>query len=238
MDLEAIQPVTETLSILYSDEYFTAINKPNGMLVHRTAIAEGDGPFALQLLRDQINRTVYPAHRIDRPTSGVLIFAHSREMTSKLQEELQKESSQKTYTALVRGWVLEDVISTREVKNDRGNLQTAETTFNPIRQFELPMATDRYSTARYTIIEATPKTGRWHQIRQHLAQLRHYIINDRVHGDGKQNRLFTEQIGVREMFLHATTLQINHPITGNKLVINAPFPEHWSQFLNQKISQI
>ncbi|MFZ4456169.1 MAG: pseudouridine synthase [Bacteroidales bacterium] len=218
------------LSILYSDDYFTAINKPCGMLVHRTSIAEDDNPVVLQLLRAQLNRMVYPVHRIDRPTSGVLIFAHSPEMTSLLQQELQKPIAHKRYTALVRGWVTEEIICNREVKNDRGNLQTAETRFVPIKQFELPFATDRYSTARYSIVEAYPTTGRWHQIRQHLAQLRHYIINDRLHGDGKQNRLFAEHFGIHEMFLHATSFQITHPVTGEDINIEAPFPEHWSVF--------
>ncbi len=225
-----LENAPQLLPVLYSDDYFTAINKPCGMLVHRTAIAEDDNQVALQLLRAQLNRMVYPVHRIDRPTSGVLIFAHSPEITKALQEELQKPIAHKKYTALVRGWMPEEIVCSREVKNDRGNLQTAETRFVPIKQFELPIATDRYSTARFSIVEAYPTTGRWHQIRQHLAQLRHYIINDRVHGDGKQNRLFSEQVGVREMFLHATSFHITHPITGENLLIEAPFPEHWEQF--------
>jgi tRNA pseudouridine65 synthase len=218
------------LPILYSDDYFTAINKPCGMLVHRTSIAEDNDPVALQLLRDQLNRMVYPVHRIDRPTSGVLLFAHSSEITKTLQDELQKPIAHKKYTALVRGWIHDEMTSDREVKNDRGNLQTAQTKFTPIKQFELSIATDRYSTARFSIIEANPTTGRWHQIRQHLAQLRHYIINDRVHGDGKQNKIFTEKVGIREMFLHATSIEITHPVTNEKLNIEAPFPDHWTKF--------
>lgn len=218
---------TTSLTILYSDDYFTAINKPCGMLVHRTSIAEDDDAVALQLLRAQLNRMVYPVHRIDRPTSGILIFAHSPEITKVLQEEFQLNTSQKKYTALVRGWLPDEIVSNREVRNDRGNLQTAETRFILKKKLEMPFATDRYETARFSIIEAFPSTGRWHQIRQHLAQLRHYIINDRVHGDGKQNKLFTGQTGIREMFLHATSFEFRHPISKATIVIEAPFPDHW-----------
>lgn len=217
------------LTLLYSDPNFTIINKPNGLLVHRTSIAEDDDVVALQLLRDQLGHPVFPVHRLDRPTSGIVLFGHNSEITRALQEELAQNHCQKQYTALVRGWIHEAVSNTREVKNDRGTLKEAETHFKPLQQFELPIATDRYATARFSIIEAYPLTGRWHQIRQHLGQMRHYIINDRVHGDGKQNRLFTEQLGIREMFLHAHRFTITHPVSGEKLHIEAPLPEHWNK---------
>lgn len=215
------------LPILFSDEHITIINKPCGMLVHRTSIAEDNEPAALQLLREQTGRMVYPVHRIDRPTSGVLVFAHSSEITKKLQEEFAKTNAHKQYAALVRGWVHEPLIWTREVKNDRGNLKEAETRFQPLEMIELPCPTDRYPTARYSIIRAFPTTGRWHQIRQHVAQMRHYIINDRVHGDGKQNRIFTEHFGIKEMFLHAEKFAFQHPVHQQLIDVSAPFPEHW-----------
>jgi tRNA pseudouridine65 synthase len=219
------------LDILYQDEYLIAINKPCGLLVHRTSIAEENEVFALQLLRDQVGRKLFPVHRIDRPTSGVLIFAFSPEVARQLNDQLTNGESHKKYEALVRGWFPEEMICERQVKNDRGNLQDAITRFVPVKQLELPLATDRYPTARFSVVEAYPLTGRWHQIRQHLAQLRHYIINDRVHGDGKQNRIFTEQLDIREMFLHARSLRLPHPVLQIELTIEAPFPSHWNNFL-------
>jgi tRNA pseudouridine65 synthase len=218
------------LPILYTDAFFTVVNKPCGMLVHRTSIADEDQPVALQLLREQLGRMVYPVFRIDRPTSGIVVFAHSPEMTKLLHDEFEKESSQKIYTALVRGWLNQPFTSNREVKNDRGVLKEAETRFFPLEHFELNVPTDRYANARYCIVQAELITGRWHQIRQHLAQLRHYIINDRVHGDGKQNRIFTEQLGIRKMFLHATKISFLHPMKNTFIDISAPFPEHWEKF--------
>ena len=220
------------LDILYRDEWLIAVNKPCGLLVHRTAIAERDGLFALQLLRDQVGRKPFPVHRIDRPTSGILLFAFSPEVARLLNDQLANGESHKKYVALVRGWLPEPVTNNRPVKNDRGNLQDACTSFVPVKYLELPLATSRYPTARFSIVEASPLSGRWHQIRQHLAQLRHYIINDRVHGDGKQNRLFSEQFGIREMFLHARSISMQHPVLQTELYTEAPFPTHWANFLD------
>lgn len=217
------------LPILFSDSHFTIINKPPGMLVHRTSIADDTAPVALQLLRDQLERTVFPVHRIDRPTSGIVIFAHTPEITKLLQDQLAAKDARKQYTALVRGWMIEPVDCDRDVKNDRGMLKEAFTRFVPVEHFELALPTNRYPTARFTIVEAFPETGRWHQIRQHLAQLRHYIINDRVHGDGKQNKIFTQQLQLNELFLHARNLTFTHPVTGEVLMVEAPFPEHWGR---------
>lgn len=133
---------------------------------------------------------------------------------------------------------MEESLCNREVKNDRGNLKSASTLFRPIKHYELPFATDRYPKARYTMVEAVLSTGRWHQIRQHLAQMRNYIINDRVHGDGKQNRLIKEQLQIHEMFLHATKLEFTHPITEEKMIFEASFPNHWTIFLNGNYSTI
>ena len=225
------------LNVLFSDEYLTVVNKPCGMLVHRTAIAEDDDPVVLQLLREQTGRMLYPVHRLDRPTSGVLVFAHSPEIAKFLHEEFTRTTGHKQYTALVRGWINEPVTWAREVKNDRDHPKEAETRFVPVERFELPCPTDRYPSARYTFVEAFPVTGRWHQIRQHLAQMRHYIINDRVHGDGKQNRIFTEQLQIREMFLHACKFTFTHPVSRQSIEINAPFPEHWEKMrmLNERL---
>ncbi len=216
------------LEVLVSDEYLTVINKPYGILVHKTSIADDDSPVVLQILKEQMGRIVYPVHRLDRPTTGVLVFAHSSDMVQKLQEEFKGPNCQKQYTALVRGWLNEPFVNSRQVKNDKGKLKDAETSFKPIQLIELPIPTDRYSTARYSIVRALPKTGRWHQIRQHLGQMRHYIVNDRVHGDGKQNRIFTEKLNIPQMFLHADSMVFQHPETKEILKLEADFPEHWS----------
>ncbi len=200
------------------------------MLVHRTRIAEEESDFVLQHLRDQVERHLYPVHRLDRPTSGVLLFAFDPETARTLSNMLTDSGIRKTYTALVRGWYGGPELLDHPVKNDRGNLRDAQTEFRMIASYTMNRPIGNYPTARYSIIECNPLSGRWHQIRQHLAHLRHYIINDRVHGDGKHNRIFKEELGIEPLFLHATSIEMNHPVDGTPLFLKAQFPKHWEAF--------
>lgn len=226
------------IQILYQSDDFVAVNKPCGVLVHRTAIAtiEADEQYLLQMVRDNVGKHLYPIHRLDRPTSGVVIFALSSQVASELSQRFNTSDIRKEYLALVRGWFTEPITSTREVKNEKGTLKEAETEFIPSEQFTLNHPIGNHPSARYSIIKCYPKTGRWHQIRQHLAQLRHYIINDRVHGDNKHNRLFKHELKIEPIFLHAhsVTLTTN---SGNSLTITAPLPPHWEKFKNIIVSQ-
>lgn len=216
--------------ILYQDQYLIAINKPGGLLVHRTRIAEEESVFVLQLLREQTGLHLYPVHRLDRPTSGVLLFALDSVTARLLSEALVSGEVTKEYMALVRGWFPESIDLNHPVKNDRGNPQEARTLFVPQERFIMHRPIGNYPSARYSIVHCYPKSGRWHQIRQHLAHLRHYIVNDRVHGDGKHNKVFKEILGIEPLFLHAVRLEMKHPHTGVQLSLNAKLPEHWSAF--------
>ncbi|MEG1585609.1 MAG: pseudouridine synthase [Bacteroidales bacterium] len=219
-----------TFEILYQDDYFIAINKPGGLLVHRTRIAEEESVFILQLLRDQVQRHLYPVHRLDRPTSGVLLFAFDAATARTLSEALVSGEVKKEYRALVRGWLSAPVDLNYPVKNDRGNLQEAHTEFVPREYFVMYRPIGNYPSARYSVVSCFPHSGRWHQIRQHLAHLRHYIVNDRVHGDGKHNRVFKEELGIEPLFLHARYLILPHPVSGERICLKAQFPEHWQAF--------
>ncbi|MGL4412305.1 MAG: pseudouridine synthase [Bacteroidales bacterium] len=223
------------IEILFQDDHLVVVNKPPGLLVHRTAIAEEETLFLLQILRDQLGKYLYPIHRLDRPTSGAIAFAFSSEVASSFAQAMERDEVVKVYHSLVRGWVDEVVDLDYPVKNEKGKPREANSLFTPLGHIELPIAFGRYETSRYTILQCEPKTGRWHQLRQHLAHLRHYIINDRVHGDGKQNRLFTERLGLREMFLHARYLEFSHPVTQERVSLLADYPEHWSCFYDRCI---
>ncbi|MGL6266531.1 MAG: pseudouridine synthase, partial [Chitinophagaceae bacterium] len=140
---------------------------------------------------------------------------------------IQSNEVEKEYMALVRGWFPEEVDLDYPVKNEKGNLKDAHTLFRNERHFELEIPSGRYATTRYSLIKCFPKSGRWHQLRQHLAHLRHYIINDRVHGDGKCNRFYTDYFQSRDMFLHASRISFIHPYSKDKVTIEAVFPVHW-----------
>ena len=219
-------------NIIYRDDYLVAINKPCRLLVHRTDASDEDKFFALQLLRDLLGQRVYNVHRIDRPTSGVLLFALNKEIAALMHNQFQEKKLRKIYVALVRGWFPQITFLNHPVKNIKGIDLDAETKFFLLEKYELSIPVEPYECSRYSKIEAHPLTGRWHQIRQHLAHLRHYIINDRVHGTSAHNIMFTEQLGISDLFLHAHKVAFTHPVTQEEITIQAEFPKHWNEFEN------
>jgi tRNA pseudouridine65 synthase len=189
-----------------------------------------EAEYALQLLRDQIGQWVYPLHRIDRPTSGILLFSKSPEAAALLQPGFANGIIRKTYLTVVRGFTAQSHgIIDRPLKKDlEGDHQEAKTEFWSLQQVDYPMAsTPRHPTSRYSLLQAYPHTGRMHQIRRHLAKERHYIVGDTTHGENKQNRFFREQFGLNNLFLHAWKLSFVHPQTLENLEITAPLPEHF-----------
>lgn len=223
------------LEILFEDEYLIAINKPSGLLVHRTSIAADETVFALQMLRDQISQHVSPVHRLDRPTSGVLLFSKKEEILPMLKEQFADRSIQKTYLAIVRGIpsVKSDVID-YQLKSERsGRMQEAQTFYKVLEEAEIPFdTTGRYPTSRYSLLELKPETGRTHQIRRLLAHLRHYILGDKKHGDNKQNQFFEKQFGMGNLLLHARKLEFTHPKSKEKIVVLASLPSHFQKTIN------
>lgn len=219
------------LEILYEDKWIIAINKPAGLLVHRSSIATNTDVYALQVLRDQVGFHVFPIHRLDRKTSGILLFAKDKTFVQAFQEALSSDESIKTYHAIVRGHFPKEVTVDYDLTNDKGKIQSAITHFKQIQNTEIDLPFGKFDTSRYALIEALPKTGRMHQIRKHLNHLRHPIIGDRPHGCNKQNKLFLEKWGLTKMLLHAIQLELQHPYLNKKLSIKAPLPKHLEQML-------
>lgn len=232
------------LAILYQDEYLIAINKPSGLLVHRSLIDKHATQFAVQQLRDQIGQKVYPAHRLDRPTSGVLLFALSPETARLLTEQFTQGLVQKTYLAFVRGFCAAEGIIDYPLKEELDEIadakavqdkpaQAAITHYRTLERFELPFASGKHATSRYSLLELQPKTGRKHQLRRHLKHIFHPIVGDTTHGDGKQNQLFREELGCQRLLLHAQVLSVLHPLTGQTLVITAALSTEFAAILSQ-----
>jgi len=232
------------LDILYQDEFLVAINKPSGLLVHRSLIDTREHEFALQLTRDQIGQRVYPVHRLDRPTSGVLLFALSSDIARVISEQFSERGVSKEYLALVRGFTDEsghidyalkeqlDKISDANADNDK-EAQDAVTDYRRLEQQELPFAVGRYNSARYSWISLTPHTGRKHQLRRHMKHIFHPIVGDTTHGDGKQNTFVREQYNCQRLMLHASSLTLLHPVSGLELTLNASLPDDLSEPLLQ-----
>lgn len=222
----------DALEILYRDEHVIAVNKPAGLLVHRAPQTPRDQPVLLQKLRDQIGQMLYPAHRLDRPTSGIVVFGlHSMAAAGLVQEFTQRRVT-KGYEALVRGYVPERMQIDVPLRDRFGEeepgydlachpLQAASTEVWSRRWFEVPWANAQHATTRYALVEAKPRTGRWHQIRRHLKHVSHPIIGDYRHGDAMHNQWFAERLGSRRMLLVASGLELKHPMEDRRLVLRA-----------------
>ncbi len=210
------------LTILYQDEYLIAINKPHGLLVHRSSIAADVEVFALQLLRDQVGQAVYPVHRLDRKTGGVLLFAFDKQTEIAMQKQFTANLVRKKYLAIVRGHTPETEDIDYPLRKENGTLQEAFTTYRTLNRAELDVPLGNHATSRYSLLEAAPATGRMHQLRKHFAHVFHPIIGDRTHGCNKQNKLFKEKWEMETMLLHASFLTFNHPHSGESISVEAP----------------
>lgn len=209
------------LEILYRDEYLVAINKPHGLLVHRSPIASEATVFAIQELRNQIGQWVFPAHRLDRKTSGVLLFSLDKNSDSKIQQMFAAGSISKTYLAILRGFSPKTGTIDYPLKKENGTIQEAVTHFETLATTEINVAHGVHATSRYSLIKAKPETGRIHQLRRHFAHISHPIIGDRPHGCNKQNKLFKEKFQMTTMMLHASELKFVHPISNTPIHIKA-----------------
>ncbi len=205
------------LKILHQDEAFIAIDKPPGILVHRIPEARGDPFYILQLLRDQVGRLLFPVHRLDRNTSGVLLFAFGSEEARALHDRLKEPDTRKEYLVLVRG-------STEEVFESRRPLTGKEswTEFRKLAEF-----------SRSSLLRARIHTGRRHQVRRHLHHLAHQVIGDTKYGKGKINRSLRENYGLPRMFLHAASLELRHPVSDEPLRLEAPLADDLRDYLQR-----
>jgi len=220
------------LEILYQDEHLVVINKPSGLLVHKSPIDKRETNFALQILRDQIGEYVYPVHRLDKPTSGVLIFALSSNVAKLLSEAFRANEIKKEYMAVVRGYTEYEelidydlkVILDKKADRDRDQNkepQSAQTYYERLKIMELPYPVSRYPVARYSLVKLYPKTGRKHQLRRHMKHILHPIVGDTKYGRNEHNRLFREKFDCHRLLLHASRIYFIHPITQKFLVIDA-----------------
>lgn len=209
------------LDIIYRDDHLIAIDKPPGLLVHRSDIDRHETRFAVQLLRDQIGRRVQPVHRLDKGTSGVLLFAFEPEVTREMSRQFEANEVEKTYLAVVRGWPEEsgriDHALSRRFDDYGRSLpdappQPATTIFRRLATIELPFADDRHPTSRYALVELKPLTGRRHQLRRHMKHISHPIIGDATYGKGRHNRFFQQEFGCSRLLLACTRLEFRHPL--------------------------
>ncbi len=211
----------DEIPVLYRDSHLVAVHKPAGLLVHRNAHA-GREPFLLQILRDQLGQRLYPVHRLDRPTSGLMIMALSSQSAHALALQFAEQEIRKAYLAVTRGFTPPEGLIDNPLKSDSGALQEAQTKFTRLATAEIPHPVGPNPTARYSLVHVRPRTGRTHQIRRHFAHIRHPLIGDVQRGDGRQNRFFREYFGLHRLLLASVELTFRHPEGNNRVTLTCP----------------
>ena len=219
------------VQILYQDDALIAVNKPSGLLTHRSWVDADAREFALQQVRALTGRRLFPVHRLDRPTSGLLLFAFSAEAARAVQDQMTDGTLEKIYLAVVRGWTEETgridhaLADDPKLRQGRLALRPAVTDYRRLAMAELPEAIETYPSARFSLVRLVPRTGRSRQLRRHLAHIAHPIIGDTSHGRGAYNRWFRANLDCHRLLLHACSMRLRHPLTGAPLQLTAPIDD-------------
>lgn len=216
------------LEIIYQDDYLVVVNKPSGLLVHKSMIDKHEIYYAMKILRDQIGKWVYPVHRLDKPTSGALLFALDSDTARLLSEQFKEHSIEKKYIAVVRGYLEDngeidyplsvkfDKITDKKADKTKTH-EEAITLYKGLERVELDIEVGRYPKTRYSLVELKPQTGRKHQLRRHMKHISHHILGDTKYGRGEHNKMIRKEFNCHRLLLHAIELEISHPYTKERL---------------------
>lgn len=214
------------IDILYKDSHFVAVNKRSGLVVHPTKLAPG-AIALLPSLRKQLGRYVYPVHRIDRGTSGIVLFGLDSGVAGRVGELMRSRKVDKQYLAVVRGYVKDQQRIDYAIEDsDKASVKRESVTdYWRVSQVEIPYEVGPYEKSRYSLVMAKPLTGRRHQIRKHFAHIRHPVIGDTKYGDDDHNKLYKKAFQCGRLLLMASALGFDHPYTGERVEITCPVPK-------------
>jgi len=235
MAQRALIALDVAIDILFEDDSILAVNKPAGLLVHRSSIAADESDFLLERLREQVGAPSFLAHRIDRATSGVVLLAKTRAIAGDLGRQFMQRRVLKRYLAVVRGWPAADGVIDYALPDvrERSPRKAAVTRWRTLATATVPIALGKYAEQRYALVEALPETGRYRQIRKHFHHVSHHIVGDTSHGRGDHNRLWRMHFGVHRMLLHAWRLELCHPLSGAALALHATPDATWAGVLGR-----
>jgi tRNA pseudouridine65 synthase len=207
--------VAPPIELLYVDPHVVVANKPSGLLVHRGW--DKDDDVAMFRVRDAIGERVHPLHRLDRGTSGALLFARNDECAAALAKQFEEGTIEKQYFALVRGHAPEEGVVDHPIpKREDGPRVPARTRFRLVA---------RSAVDRCSLVMAMPETGRLHQVRRHLRHVNHPLVGDVNYGSGVVNRHYRATYNLHRLALHAHRLAFAHPVTGARVDVVAPMPD-------------
>ena len=223
--------MAENIEIIHEDDSIIAVNKPNNILVYASYFARNiKDDDLVTLLKKQTELNLYPIHRLDRKTSGILLLAKEKEFVKDYQQQFENNKVQKHYYAVVRGYCPPNGVIDTPTKNaETGMYKEALTEYQTLETIELDIPVHPYEKSRYSLVKFTPKTGRMHQLRIHANKISHPIVGDYQYGDRFHNRMFENELNWNNMFLHARELSIKQPDSGEQLVLKSSFPADWDK---------
>ncbi len=221
------------IPILYQDDQLIVVEKPAGLAVHKNDFMPHDAPYLTKLLGENTGKWIYNVHRLDAKTSGVMVLAFSSEMAKQLTLQFERKEVIKKYTALVQGNPGEGTFSDKVlVKKKTKFKKPAVTHYKSLQWVDTNISYKEKTGIVLSLVEISPETGRWHQIRQHFAKNRFDIVGDSHHGDFTLNKIIAEKTGINRLLLHASLLQFAHPVTQNQVIFSSPVPKEFMQLLN------
>ncbi|MCW8896754.1 MAG: pseudouridine synthase [Flavobacteriales bacterium] len=231
----SVQPLVNSIEIVFEDDLLMVVNKPNNYLIHQSHYARNITEITLlETLQQQLGFPLFPVHRLDRKTSGILLLVKDKSFVAPFQALFTNNAIQKTYYAIVRGFSPATGKIDSPVKNDdTGVYKDALTNYNTINNIELDIPVHPYEKSRYSLIQLLPETGRMHQLRKHLNKINHPIVGDYKYGDRFHNRMYETQFNCNYLFLHAHSIEFIHPLSHQKMIFTADFPTDWLNMFNK-----
>lgn len=224
---------TFNIPIIFQDDHLIVVNKPVNLPVHKNDFMAHDAPYLTKLLGDESGKWIYNVHRLDSKTSGVMVLALSKEIAHELTLQFERKDVAKKYVAIVEGNPGQGSFDRKVLVKKKSKFKKpALTHFTTIKTVETGISFQEKENICLSLVEITPATGRWHQIRQHFAQNHNDIIGDTHHGDFTLNKILTEKTGIKRLLLHAFQLDFFHPVNKEKLSFQAPIPEEFSALIS------
>lgn len=220
------------IPVIYQDEHIIVVDKPVDLPVHKNDFMPHDAPYLTKLIGDLTGKWIYNVHRLDSKTSGVIVLAFSTEMAHEMALKFERKEISKTYFAIVQGEPDSGSFDRKVVVKKKSKFKKpAVTHFKTLQTVQTNISYKEKENVQLSLVEINPETGRWHQIRQHFAQHHHDILGDSHHGDFTLNKIITETIGVKRLFLHAGKLEFTHPATKEKMLFEAEMPTDFNKVL-------
>ncbi len=223
---------TYDIPVLFHDEDIIVVNKPIDLAVHKNDFMPHDAPYLTKLIGDSTGKWIYNVHRLDSKTSGVIVLTFSSEMAKELTLQFERKEVEKTYFAIVQGNPGKGTFNEKVLVKKKSKFKKpAVTHFKTLETVQTNFSYKEKENINLSLVEINPETGRWHQLRQHFAKNYFDILGDSHHGDFTLNKLVTEKIGVKRLFLHASKLSFNHPKTKERISFEAELPEDFKTVL-------